>query len=394
MKLYLFSLSLIVAVLIGSASWAGENKTDMEFGIGYDDNPFLTPDRGYFDQFALTTINPDRKSGFYIPARIRGSFRGAGDTRRFILDYRLRLHAYLDSGNRNADETNAKVSGGVQWITARTRHRENTVFVTPYAGYNKEVYFDRDTGADQVFTQGNASDRFSYTAIGLETGYRHRTGERIEYAFKGLFENRDYEKLAGVRSLDQSRIRLSAGMETYLADSVKLYLDYYYQIRDYDDRLSRDLSGALLTGNSNLKYLYHDLGASLRFRPHKIWRLFLDLDYRIRDDDFAGYNDYTETGYRIRSVWRDGDKRLRAAVRLRNREYDNAFIFDMPSNPMGGAPNPHKDYDILDIDFKGQWPLWGTASVFGEIDYRDQETTDPRYTYDRMEIIAGLIWKL
>ncbi len=372
---------------------ATESETDIEIGIGYDDNPFLTPDEGYFDQFALTTIIPDRQSGLYIPARIKGSFTGGGDDRRLLMTYRLRHHAYPGSDTGNADETNARLSAGIEWVTGRDRSRENTFFVTPYAGYSKEVYFDRDTGADQVFTQGNASDRFSYMAIGLESGYRHRTGENIEYEIKGLFEARDYEELAGVRSLDSNRLRLSADMEADLTDSMKMYVGYYYQIRDYDDRLSRDLSGALLTTNQTLKYLYHDLGASLRFKPHSVWRLFLDLDYRIRNDDFSGYNDYTETGYRIRSVWREGGRRLRAAVRLRNREYDNAFIFDMPTNPVGGLANPQKDYDILDIDIKGQIPLWGRASLFGEVDYRDQETTDPRYAYDRLQFIAGLVWE-
>ena len=369
------------------------SETDIEIGIGYDDNPFLTPDEGYFDQFALTTIIPDRQSGVYIPARIKGSFTGNGDDRRLLMTYRLRHHAYSDSETGNADETNARISAGIEWVTGRDQRRENTFFVTPYAGYNKEVYFDRDTGADQVFTQGNASDRFSYVATGLKSGYRHRTGENIEYEIKGLLEARDYEELAGVRSLDSNRLRLSAGMETDMTDVLKLYADYYYQIRNYDHRLSRNVDGELLTGNSTLKYQYHDVGLSLRYRPESVWRLFLDLDYRIRNDDFSGYNDYTETGYRIRSVWREGGRRLRAAVRLRNREYDNAFIFDMPTNPAGGLANPQKDYDILDIDIKGQIPLWGRASLFGEVDYRDQETTDPRYTYDRLQFIAGLVWE-
>ena len=383
---------LSLAPTIGGVS-ASETETDIEIAIGYDDNPFLTPDQSYFDQFALTIIDPERKTGFYIPARIKGSYQGGGDNRRFIMDYRLRHHAYLGSDTGNADETNARLSAGIEWVTARERRRENTFFVTPYVGYNKEIYFDRDTGNDQVFTQGNASDRFSYMALGLESGYRHRTGGRIEYVVKGLYETRDYKELAGVRSLDQNRARLSAGLERELTDTWKLYADYYYQIREYDERLSRDPSGALLAGNSTLKYQYHDVGLTLRFKPESVWRLFLDLDHRLRNDDFAGYNDYSETGYRLRSVWRGGGKRLRAALRFRNREYDNAFIFDMPTNPVGGLDNPRKVYDILDIDIKGQLPLWGRASLFGELDYRDQETTDPRYTYDRLQILAGLVWE-
>ena len=393
MKYTVWILLLLPVVFLFSPVKAGEAANDIEIGIGYDDNPFLTPDRSYFDQFALQVINPDRQSGFYVPVRLAGSYAGTGTDRRFVLEYRLRHHAYAGSDLGNADETNARVAAGLQWVTARRGVREDAFFVTSHLGYNKEVYFDRDTGGGQIFTQGNAGDRFTYTALGLEGGYRHRTGERIEYAVEGLYEARNYEELAGVRSLDASRLRLSAGMEADLTDTMKLYLDYYYQIRDYDDRLSRDLSGALLTTNQNLKYLHHDLGASLRFKPHGIWRLFLDLDYRIRNDDFVGYNDYTETGIRVRSVWREGDRRLRAAVRLRSREYDNAFIFDMPTNPAGGLDNPHKDYDILDIDLQGRIPAWGHARLFGELDYRDQETTDPRYTYDRLQVIAGLVWE-
>ena len=387
------ALLLVSTLLICPAALAGESETELEVGIGYDDNPFLTPGQAYFDQFALVIIDPVRQSGFFVPARIKGSYSSDGDNRRFIMDYRLRHDAYLDSDTGNADETNARVASGLEWIMAREGRRENTFFVSTYAGYNKEVYYDRDTGVGQVFTAGDASDRYSYLAYGLETGYRHRTGEKIEYALEGVYEARDYDELAGVRSLDQSRMRVSADIKADLTDSVKLYVDYYYQIRNFDERLSRDLTGALLSTNPTLKYLDHDFGLSLRFRPGNVWRMFLDLDYRIRDDDFTGYNDYRETGYRLRSIWRSGEKRLRAAIRFRDRDYDNAFSFDMPTNPVGGLPNPHKQYEILDIDLKGQLPFWGSANIFVELDYRDQQTTDPRYSYDRLQAIAGLVWE-
>ncbi len=387
-------LGVAIAVLFLTASFlpsaAAERSTEIEIGIGYDDNPYLTPETPYFDQNGLVTMNPAPQSGIFIPAKLKGGFTGNGDGHRFILKYRLRHNAYLDSALTNADETKGKIAAGMEWVTARNHRRENSFFVTPFAGYNKEVYFDRDTGLDQVFTQGNASGRFTYKSIGLEAGYRHRTGEKVRYRVRGLFESRDYEKLAGVRPLDQSLIRLSTDWSVDLSETVRLYLDYYYQIRDYDERLSRDANGALFASSPSLKYLYNSLGASLRFRPAKVWRLFLDLDYLVRDDDFVSYNDYTETGYRLRSVWRGEGKRLRAAIRYRERDYDNAFIFDKPANPVGGLANPHKSYEILDVDVQGEMPLRNNMNLFAELDYRDQKTSDPRYDYNRLQATAGV----
>ena len=97
-------------------------------------------------------------------------------------------------------------------------------------------------------------------------------------------------------------------------------------------------------------------------------------------------------GARLRALWADGSRRVRFSLRYREREYPRAFIFDNTVNPGTGLSNPNKAYDIFDAAMRGELPLFGGSNFFAEAEWRLQEAADPRYTYDRLRIGAGLEW--
>ena len=118
------------------------------------------------------------------------------------------------------------------------------------------------------------------------------------------------------------------------------------------------------------------------------------MQRRGRSDEYVGYNDYTQDALRVRAVYDRESFRVRAAVRRWNRDYDRAFIFDLPENPQDQSANPLKTYETLDVDLRVDVPIGGRWRVFGELDFRDQETSDPRYGYAREQVWAGVAWEI
>jgi len=374
------------------AGKGSEHDVRVEIGVGYDDNVFLAPPDPYFDQRLGSTVAPESLSGWFVPVEVRGSSGFVRPSTRFGISYTARGKFYPDSDLSNGDESYVRLRPGVEWVLGREGRRENTLWLGPVLTYNKEVYYDRDTGEDADLGGTNLADRYSYTAVGVEAEYRYNTSRRFEWDADARYEARSYESIAGVSSLDHVRTELELGVEIEMTPRSAVLFDAGYTIRDYDDRPSRGLDGTVVGSNDDLRYTYVDLGATLRLRPNSNWWLYLDVDRRDRTDEFVGYNDYAQDSVRVRAVYSSERFRLRAAVRAWQRDYDRAFIFDLPTDPDTLAANPNKSYDTLDIDLRADVPIRNGWSAFGEVDYRDQDTADPRYTYARNQISAGIAW--
>ncbi len=389
------ALAVAVPAVVPAAEGSeAQHEFDIEGGVGYDGNPFLTPDDPYFDQRAETTVDPETKSGLFVPFEVRGRSGIVRRNTRFVLPYKFRTAIYPDSELKNANEYFARIRPGVEWIVGRRGTRENTVGLAPVVTYNKEIYFDRDTGAENDVGGTNLSDRYTYFAAGLEFAYHGRTHERLEWDVELLAEKRDYNEIQGISSLDHDRFEADVDVEIDLSDKVALELGVLYRVQDYVDRPSRNLDGQLLSSNPLLQYTYLDLAATLRVRPNRRWWLYFDLLRRDRTDEYVGYNDYAQDAARVRAVYDRDSFRVRVAVRRWNRDYDRAFIFDLPENPQDQSPNPLKTYETLDVDVRVDVPLGPRWRIFGELDFRDQDTADPRYAYTREELSAGLAWEI
>jgi hypothetical protein len=388
----LAGLSLLVLFALSPPGpIAGEHDLTIEAGFAYDDNPFEAPSSSYFDQFDEVIIDPEKRPGFYIPFTVDGDYRLPHERHQFVLDYRLRHHAY-GSGNSNADETYFRVAPGYRLLTRRSGSRKDVYFFEPYARYKKEIFFDRDTGVDEVIGFEDASNRYTYLATGGGAGFSSQVSRRTEWEAAARYERLNYESVPSLSSLDHNRFQIGAGLELEIDKRLKLYLDYTYRVLDYDERPSRDHDGGITADRTPVEYSYHGVDVTLRYKLSKRWTLFFDLDYTSRIDAFAGYNDYGLLGGRVRALWTNGPSRVRVVTRYRARDYPRAFIFDKELNPGTGLDNPNKEYDIFDASVLFETPLQGSLSLFAEALLRRQGAADPRFDYHRLRIAAGVQW--
>ena len=109
--------------------------------------------------------------------------------------------------------------------------------------------------------------------------------------------------------------------------------------------------------------------------------------YTDRTDDYQGYNDYTRDTYSFEFHWSPG---RRFAVDLdstyRNYNYPNAFAFH---NPVAGP----KTLETAETELTATYRINRNLSVTGELEYRDDASTDTRIQYDRMIISIGVVWQ-
>lgn len=385
---------LALAALLAAATpaaLAGESDLEVEVGLFHDDNPFETPSRSYFDQFDEVTVDPGKSPGFFVPITLDGGYLVPNERHQFVLDYRVRHHEY-GRGNGNADETYVNVAPGYQWVTSRKSGRKGLFFAVPFAKYRKEIFFDRDTGVGEVVGFEDVSNRYTYHAAGGDVGFSTQVNRDVDWEVAARYEGRNYEDVPSLSSLDHRRFQIGSKLEIGINRRLKLYLDYTFRVLDYEERPSRDRDGGITAGRTPLEYAYHIAGTTLRYKPVERWTLYFDVDYTGRSDEFAGYNDYGMLGGRVRAIWTDGSSRVRLALRYWRRDYPRAFIFDKEVNPGTGRDNPNKDYDIVDSEIGFEMPLSRSTSFFAEADLRVQDAADPRFTYERLRIGAGLKW--
>jgi hypothetical protein len=366
----------------------GERPYSFEFetGVGYDSNAYLAPGAPYTD-FALAsspTVTPVVHSGYFIPIRFKASYAGDPASRvRFLAAYRFSNDMYPQTDTDNADRYDHKLKAGVEFVLDRKARREDTLDVVPFVGLHRQIYVDHDTGLDKTSGASNISNRYNYRSAGFDLEYRNRTFA-VPYELRAFLEKRDYDDPAGVTTeLDNTYTSIGAGTELRLARPVQLELNYDYAWRDYQSRKALDLNGDLVNGTTR-EYTYHKLNASLRNRLTEDLVVYLDYFFTIRNDEFAGYNDYTENRYRLRAIHDVGAAlRLRAEVSLWTVDYDRAFAFENPTQP-------RKTYDVWSARLEGEYRVRGPWAFVADYRVRRQDSTDLRYDYDRDTISAGV----
>lgn len=368
---------------------------DVESGAGYDTNPTRAPSDGYFDQRAEVEVNPEKHPTLFLPVLLRADYRPGRDDRSFLTELRVRGDFFVETDASNADELHASVEPGYEWLLGGRGSRRNRLRATPFASYNRELYYDRDSGDDFLFVDGgDPSRRYTYSAVGGEIDYDHRATRKVELSVSTRFEDRNYEDAGSLSSLDQRRYAFDGEVEVELGRRTNLYLDYRYTVHDYDERPSRSLDGRALLANPARHYSYHSAGVSVRRRLVDHWTLYFDYDHRLRADDFEGYHDYVQDAVGLRLLLRGNRWRLRVAPEYWTRDYDAAFAFDLPTSPVDGTPNPHLTYDTFTLDLRVERGLPGPLSIVGELAYRDEDSADPRYAYAREQITAGVRWRV
>lgn len=365
----------------------------IEAGLGYDSNAYLAPGEPYLDHAPdpdpTTMTVPVEHSGVFIPVGIRARYdgRAPGEDTGLVADYAFDASIYPDSETGNADEYNHRLTVGLERLLNQKGRREDTLTVAPYLKIHDKTYYDRDTGEPKVTNLGtDLSDRYSYTAVGVEAQIDHETAA-LPHKLRANYAKLDYdEPKPTFTSYDHTYYLLGGQADLRVARGAKVILSYDYYVRDYDERLARDLSGGLTPGSTR-EYIYNRFGASLRNRLSDAWVLYLDYDLTDRKDDYVGYNDYTQDAYGLRVVY-DSGKLMRVRMRARwwERDYDNAFAFDDPTQP-------RMTYDAFELALRGDYKMDRNYGLWAEYRSWDQDTTDLRYRYERYQAMVGVRWE-
>lgn len=375
-----------VEALLANETAAASHEMSFETGLASDSNPFLSPSESYFDQNAGRMIEPVSISGFYTPVLLEGLLT----TRRSFVSYLLEGDLYPESQTRNAESFELRVAPGLK-LDFRGGRRDRALKIGPYASQNKKVYFDRDTGLAGQSGGVDVSDRYTYRGFGAEVALELEINRTVDLSIEGHAERRDYESVEGISSFDHDAMGASAGIGIRLGRPASLYLEHERRIRGYGERHARDLSGESSDANPLLDYAYASTEVGFRFRNAGRWRLGIGWKRTDRTDEFVGYNDYVQDRYKLRTSFGGRRWTLLLFGAHRDRRFRNAFIFDNPTSPLDGTPNPKKAYDTIEygVELEVEWNHF--RLVIGS-ERKDQETTDPRFTYERSRTLVGSRW--
>lgn len=358
--------------------------------IGEDDNVYRTPSTPYVDlsQAGQPMIDPVVQSGTFMPIELEASYRLYGDEKNdFIFGYTLDGDFYLDSELNNANEIHQELSFGADVTFDAEAERSRSLLSQFIFGHHIERNFDPDNGLEREVDGVDVSDRFSYQSWGPVAKYKHKLG-KYGYGFKLATEMRAYEETELVPSHNHNFFLLGGHLSYRVRPRIDLRFAYDAYLRDYRERPARDANGDRLSTNPTLKYRYQALQGTLRFRLNR--RVWLRADYRRtqRDDQFVGYNDYTQNAYRVQLDVLP-HRRFRANVSLTQRSFDyaNAFAFN---EPIGGP----KDLDAMSGSVWAEFRFTKRLSAWAEVKLTDVTSTDTRTQYERTRSMLGAKWEM
>ena len=359
-------------------------------GIGYDSNAFRSPDRPYQDlaQSGAPLITPVVQSGTFIPVEFHATLKTSRPSSTLETFYDLKGRFFVDSSLEPANEYHNVLGITAEHRAGKTRRPRRRLSATLFVSDLQRTYVDRDTGEEKISSTSatDISNRYRYQSTGLKSTLRQRLGRRITVTVSGLFEKRDYDDPRVVSEYDHQYLRLGGRLDYRINRRHLIGVRYDRWRRDYSDRHSRDLQGALLNTNPLLRYDYH--AAEIRWQSslRRRWRATINTAWTRRMDNFLGYNDFDKFQVRLQLRHALPQRRqLDTAVKWWRRDYPNAFAFNTPVAEKRTA-------DAVEFSVKFTRRLTGATNVFGRWRSIRYHTNDLRYQYERHTLSAGLNW--
>lgn len=369
-----------------SFNWSAET------GLGFDSNAFEAPRAPYVDFAAIPLgsnpiVVPNKKSGFFVPFGIDAdATQTQSENSKLLGSARVNGSIYPGGRLNEANEYNLRLRGGHEEVLQRKDKSENTLYLGVLAAKRKQIYVDHDSGLNKTTTLSGTdiSNRYSYLNLGVEAEYKHKIGD-VDYGLIGKFIIYDYDDPIAVSQLDHDYYRLGAEASFPVAPGSRAIVSFDHTARDYANRHSRDMQGAILNANPLAKFTYNAISGSLRHRISDPWLLYLDLDHTQRSDSYVGYDDYRETRFGGRLLYEQGLIKTRVTLHHWLRDYPRGFAFDVPGH---GA----KNYSGNDLKFRTELEQTKNTAYWAELAYDAQSATDLRYDYVRTQIMGGMSW--
>jgi len=402
---------LIVASIVIQAVQADQTKEDArktqsvfswsgDIGVGFDSNIYRAPSNGYTD-FSPTVqqlIDPDIQSGFFIPIGVEGVYNQAtGKKNNLIANFKVSADLYLDSQYSNADNSSLKIRVGDKYIFQKSKKSKDSVYAGLILSSVKDEYVDRDSGLDKTSSSGrNISNRYSYNAAGFESKY-NKIGNSYKFNINLKILDRDYDDPVAVSQYDHTYVSVASNLKFKLSTTSKIKAGLKYYTYDYDERPSRNIIDGRLTTldpgsglpstNPPRNYTYYAYLLSYSYKISAKWRAYADYTFWTREDDYQGYHDYDANKIRVRTKYQySKNLQMKLAVTFWERDYPNAFAFDRPTTQSA------LDYDGLIVDYTAKYTVDKNCAYVFELNWRDDNSSDPRYDFERTNLIIGMHW--
>jgi tetratricopeptide (TPR) repeat protein len=367
----------------------GELRLLANAAYGQVDNPNRSPSEPYVDlaQPGQPLVTPEPISATYMPVALLAEYvlHNEAQDSDFVFGYHL-VGDYYSGSELASTEFSQQLELGANLDLGARPNRARRFESALFAIRHQQANFDPDSGVDREFADVDISERFVYTAAGVEAGFDHTLGS-WRWGFDMRAERREYDRNPILENYDQELFRLSTSIGYQINDATAVSVGLRTYRNLYDERLSRDLDGALLTTNDSLEYGY--AGVELKASRRLFESLDLELTYSRLDrtDLFAGYNDYAQDVVGLRATYRP-NSRFSLSVRATSRVYDypNAFAFNEP------AAGP-KELEALDAGLLAEFYVTSTLAVSLELATTDVTSTDLRAQYNRTQTAIGVTWR-
>ncbi len=389
-------LSVIVFSCISQVTVANETgkmMTTATSGIGYDSNAFLSPGSPYTDYYIdyLNIVNATAVNTAITPQIQSGMFADLGlESRYFIddtkdglyIDYEFDGELYLDGNLSNASE----YKHGFRLGRTVNTGRKSGLDIAATMDIDRNTYFDRDSGDIKHTTikQSDISKRYNYTSMGAEAEWRKRTG-RHDYRLIGEIESRTYTATP-IAELDHTRMEIGgkAGFKTGKRNRFRIG----YNLNNYHFSVRKALSTADALPSAVLRaYNDHRVDLSLMLRQGRSIRYYLDYNLKYRRDSFEGYHDYDQNRLKLRVLHNGRNLDSKLSFSRLDRSYAHAFAFDNPSQP-------GKTYGSSKISLEFSHIKMAGREWWMDMSYKQTDSNDLRYVYDRFMLKIGTDWDL
>lgn len=377
----------------GGAQRPAERPRDFQLlafaRMAQDGNVYRAPSAPYVDLAAQgqPTVTPVVRSASFVPVDLIARYllpNEAGDT-DFIFAYRLDGDFYSGEFS-NATTVSQRMSVGAHILLDERTNRRRTLDSAFFVRSHEETNYNPDDGLDRVINGEDISGQFRYRSAGAEVGFDHEIG-RWRWGLDLTFERRQYEDVSLVTNYDHALYYGGVRMAREINGSTEISFGMQKYRRIYDERRSRDLTGALLSTNPALEYDYTGYEVGVKRRLGRSFELRLDYLLLDRADGFLGYYDYAQRYVRLGAAYRP-NSRLAVSLSAGSRVYDypNAFAYNVPA----GGP---RELDSTGVDLEIEYVFNRRISLWASIETLGVASTDARAQYDRSVSMLGVKWR-
>jgi tetratricopeptide (TPR) repeat protein len=360
----------------------------MNAAYGHSDNANRTPAEPYVDlaQPGQPTVTPEPLSASYVPLNVIAEYavpNEAGDT-DYYFRYRLDGEYYTDELAN--DESNQRLDVGADIAFGERTNRNGKLRSAFFVTRNFQRNFDPDNGLDREILGLDISPRFNYGGAGIEADFDHSIG-KWRWGVEMHLERREHDRVPLVANYDNELYLLGASAAYSINPATTVTVGMRAYRRMFDERLARNLDGAMLSTNPAIEYGYQGIELGVK---RKISRYIeLDLSYLLLDrtDRFVGYDDYAQDVLRLRATIDPGPRfSISFDVLSRVYEYPNAFAFNTP-----GADS--KEIDDLSGELQLEFRINRNFVLFAQLATSEVTSTDARAEYSRAQTMLGVSWR-